>query len=271
MYYSPSNAPHTPLVRKTRRLGTQKSPGFDLEADSPVHDRTMLSLPPDSIHDTDDFPTTSIFPALAGGSGPGPSPGRLDRSMQLLEAESHAVRLSLQEKEQGDKGTSKSYARQVASYLSWWDDSQAAKVLKNPLLRPIPAFPPTVAKVCMFLQYEASREKKKRGTTETIAGSSVGKSQISQVISALESHRVNFQHQYKSCPEAQVPLRSDKRIRQFESSAKHDEPKRAEKAQITKAAGSSSARFGNITATWCWTFPGAVVEVLGGSAPGYSA
>ncbi|KAJ7464891.1 hypothetical protein B0H11DRAFT_1628424, partial [Mycena galericulata] len=95
----------------------------------------------------------------AVGSGPGPSPGRLDRSMQLLEAESHAVRLSLQEKEQGDKGTSKSYARQVASYRSWWDDSQAVKVLKNPLLTPIPAFPPTVAKVCMFLQYEASREK----------------------------------------------------------------------------------------------------------------
>lgn len=83
-------------------------------------------------------------------------------------------------------------------------------------------------------------QQKKRGTGDTITGTSIGKSQISQVISALESHRVNFQHLYKSNPEAQITLRSDQRIRQFESSAKHDEPHRAEKAQITKVAGSSS-------------------------------
>ncbi|KAJ6565000.1 hypothetical protein DFH09DRAFT_1363966, partial [Mycena vulgaris] len=79
--------------------------------------------------------------------------------------------------------------------------------------------------------------KKREG--ETIAGSSIGKSQISQVISALESARLNFQHEYKSCSNAQNSLRNDTRIRQFEAAVKHDEPKRAEKAQITKAAGKS--------------------------------
>jgi hypothetical protein len=67
----------------------------------------------------------------------------------------------------------------------------------------------------------------------------VGKATISQVISALESYRLNSQHLYKNCPEAQIGLRTDARIRQFESAAKHNEPKRAEKAQIAKAAGSS--------------------------------
>lgn len=71
----------------------------------------------------------------------------------------------------------------------------------------------------------------------------MGKSQISQVISALEEYRRNSQHLYKNCPEAQIPLRNDERIRQFESAAKNNEPNRAAKAQVTKAAGSSS---GNI-------------------------
>ncbi|KAJ6499781.1 hypothetical protein DFH09DRAFT_1289918 [Mycena vulgaris] len=85
---------------------------------------------------------------------------------------------------------------------------------------------------------KSASQKKREG--ETIAGSSIGKSQISQVISALESARLNFQHEYKSCSNAQNSLRNDTRIRQFEAAVKHDEPKRAEKAQITKAAGSSS-------------------------------
>ncbi|KAJ7858249.1 hypothetical protein B0H14DRAFT_2224631, partial [Mycena olivaceomarginata] len=107
---------------------------------------------------------------------------------------------------------------------------------QNPRLVALPAMPIIAAKVVMFLQYETTREKKKRGSNETIAGSSVGKSQISQVISALESYRLNSQHLHKDCPDTQIPLQSDARIRQFESAAKHDEPKRAEKAQITKSS-----------------------------------
>ncbi|KAJ7445605.1 hypothetical protein FB451DRAFT_1055529 [Mycena latifolia] len=164
----------------------------------------------------------------------------MNLSISLLEVESHALRLESQAKEQGDKATGKTYARHFNSYSTWWDLAEATKISKNPHLVAIPALPITAAKAAMFLQYESTREKKKRGSNDTIAGSSIGKSQISQVISALESHRINFQHEHKSCPEAQIPLRTDTRIRQFESAAKHDEPKRAEKAQITKAAGSSS-------------------------------
>ncbi|KAJ7839747.1 hypothetical protein B0H13DRAFT_1562455, partial [Mycena leptocephala] len=92
--------------------------------------------------------------------------------------------------EQEDKATPKTYDRHLKSYKTWWDAAELAKVLQNNKLVALPAMPIIASKVAMFLQYETTREKKKRGgTNETIAGSSVGKSQISQVISALESHR----------------------------------------------------------------------------------
>ncbi|KAJ7848718.1 hypothetical protein B0H14DRAFT_3138177 [Mycena olivaceomarginata] len=57
----------------------------------------------------------------------------------------------------------------------------------------------------------------------------------SQVTSALESLRLNWQHEYQSYPEVQNSLRTDTCIRQLEASAKYNEPKRTE-----KVAGSSS-------------------------------
>ncbi|KAJ6533858.1 hypothetical protein DFH09DRAFT_970435, partial [Mycena vulgaris] len=89
--------------------------------------------------------------------------------MALLESESHALRLQSQAKEQEDKGTFKTYRRHFGSYQIWWDLSEAKKVSQNPHLVAIPALPITAAKVAMFLQYESSREKKKRGTAESMA------------------------------------------------------------------------------------------------------
>ncbi|KAJ7822725.1 hypothetical protein B0H14DRAFT_2598298 [Mycena olivaceomarginata] len=139
-------------------------------------------------------------------------PGRLNLSLQLLESQSHAIRLSIQAKEQGDKETPKTYARQYSAYESWWNASEAAKAAKNRCLVTIPAMPIIPSKVATFLEY------RKPGTNgETIPGSSVGKVTISQVISALESYRLNSQHLYKNCPEAQIGLRTDAHIRRFES------------------------------------------------------
>ncbi|KAJ7201443.1 hypothetical protein C8J57DRAFT_1102934, partial [Mycena rebaudengoi] len=80
-------------------------------------------------------------------------------ALTLLEAESHAIRLQSQVKEQEDKGTSKTYGRHLTSYQNWWDSSEADKVSKNPQVVAIPALPITAAKVAMFLQYESTREK----------------------------------------------------------------------------------------------------------------
>ncbi|KAK7027698.1 hypothetical protein R3P38DRAFT_3190769 [Favolaschia claudopus] len=257
--YTPPNAPQTPLMRKAARLVSFTPPQFDITANSPIHDRTMLSFPLDS-ENLAPISTVSVSspkpPSPSSANALGPSPGRIQYSIDALEAESHATRLKIRAKEQEDKGTSQTYERHFRSYQAWWDSSEAAKVAQNSRLAALPAMPITAAKVSMFLAYESTREKKKRGAG-TIAGSSVGQSQISGVITALESFRFNSQHTYKHCAEAQIPLRNDSRVRQFESAAKHDEPKRAEKAQITKAAGSSLDTYTvaelRKCASWCLT------------------
>ncbi|KAJ6620587.1 hypothetical protein B0H10DRAFT_2215859 [Mycena sp. CBHHK59/15] len=169
------------------------------------------------------------------------SPERLQRSIQVLEARSHDVRLGISADEQAGKGTDPAYARHVRSYESWWALNQASRVEADPSWKEVPAHPITVTKVTLFLEYETTREKKKRGSSETQAGTTVGKSQVLQVISAHENYRINHQHlnNYKNDPEARVKLRDDTRIRTFESAAKHNEPKRAESAQTQKAAGST--------------------------------
>jgi hypothetical protein len=73
--------------------------------------------------------------------------------------------------------------------------------------------------------------------------STVGLSQIKQVINALEHWRFTNQRQYKDQPDTQRPLREDVQISAFESAAAHDEPKRIEMAQALKATGTSSGKF----------------------------
>lgn len=84
--------------------------------------------------------------------------------------------------------------------------------------------------------------QRKPGSSDTIPGSNVGKSVIQQAISALEDWRMSHHHLYLGVPEAQVRLRDDNRIRQIESAAKHDEPKRAESSQVLKASGTTSGQ-----------------------------
>jgi hypothetical protein len=80
----------------------------------------------------------------------------------------------------------------------------------------------------------------KQGSKSTIQGSSLGKSHVAQVINALEKYQLNHEHHYTLDHETCVSLRKDSRIRTFESASKHNEPKRVEKSQVVKAAGTSS-------------------------------
>ncbi|KAJ7653548.1 hypothetical protein DFH06DRAFT_1417086 [Mycena polygramma] len=185
--YTPPNAPHTPLMRKAKRLASQSSPQFDPVTDSPVHNRAMLSLPSDLLPTAPITSTARVLVPSFVSQPAGPSPGRIKLSLQQLESHSHAIRLEIQAKEQVDKATPKIYGRQFGSYDTWFNTFQLETVAKNPHLVALPSMPIIASKVVPFLQIESTREKKKRGSTETIAGSSVGKSQISGVISALES------------------------------------------------------------------------------------
>ena len=86
--------------------------------------------------------------------------------------------------------------------------------------------------------------QRKAGTGKAIEGTSVGHYHISQVISALEQRRRDQLHLYRHSEDQAVALelRRDQCIRVIEASAKHDEPKRIEKAQILKAAGTSAGK-----------------------------
>ncbi|KAJ7474648.1 hypothetical protein B0H11DRAFT_1728346 [Mycena galericulata] len=92
-------------------------------------------------------------------NAPGPSPGRLNLSLQLLEAQSHSIRLEIQAKEQEDKATPKTYARHYNSYETWWNAFQVAETAQKRHLVALPAMPIIPSKVVMFLQYETTREK----------------------------------------------------------------------------------------------------------------
>jgi hypothetical protein len=70
----------------------------------------------------------------------------------------------------------------------------------------------------------------------------VGSSHIKGVVSALEFHRLRNEYLYSRIDEARVSLRTDCRIRAIEKAVQHNEPNRADKAHILKAAGSSAGR-----------------------------
>jgi hypothetical protein len=80
--------------------------------------------------------------------------------MALLEADSHAVRLEMADKEQSSKATKAKYERYLHAYETWWDANQAQIVRSDSSRVAIPALPITVAKVAMFLNYESNRERK---------------------------------------------------------------------------------------------------------------
>ncbi|KII91422.1 hypothetical protein PLICRDRAFT_173275 [Plicaturopsis crispa FD-325 SS-3] len=193
-------------------------------------------------------PTSAIYPAVSAVS----NAALLSHSIERLEAQSQDLRIQLMEQEQGNKQTSDTYARHVIAYETWWDADQASAVASGLSKIAIPAFPIIVSKVAMFLKYETTREKKKRGAVgESVAGSSVGKEHIKQIISALEHKRLHHQHLYRDIPDAQISLRGDVRIRVFESAAKKNEGERIRKSQALKAAGTSSDTYTTDELTRC--------------------
>lgn len=221
-------------------------------AHPPVPDG-LIAMDPDEIRVKDPSPA----PCSAAIFEPAVTSNSMQCSLDALDATSHAIRLRLAAEERADKGTNNAYARHVRNYVTYWDRYQAEMVADNPAWTSVPALPISAAKVLIFLDYERTREKRKPGLSDTIPGSNVGKSVIQQAISALEDWRMSHHHLYLGVPEAQVRLRDDNRIRQIESAAKHDEPKRAESSQVLKASGTTSDAYTTEElakcSAWCLT------------------
>ncbi|KAJ7437524.1 hypothetical protein FB451DRAFT_1416806 [Mycena latifolia] len=115
--------------------------------------------------------------------------------------------------EQEDKQTKGMYARHVSHYETFWKTTSSARGDNAAGLAPIPAFPITIAKAVIFLQYESTHPQKKRrrkatdDEDDTHEASSIGVSGLKQAISALEHWRFNNQHLYKEIADAQAGLR----------------------------------------------------------------
>ncbi|KAJ7191670.1 hypothetical protein C8J57DRAFT_1660003, partial [Mycena rebaudengoi] len=142
----------------------------------------------------------------------------MKESMKALEELSHSNRLAISAAEQSDKGTEPAYARHLKSYLSWWSTDQGMRMAQAPGWKEIPALPITCLKGLAFLSYETTREKKKRNSSETLEGTTVGKSQGSSshlCTRATIASIINTSTRMTVMPT--VKLREDTRIRAFES------------------------------------------------------
>jgi hypothetical protein len=127
---------------------TFSDPMFDFSVALPFLKLELPDSPP---------PLPALLPAataavLPVGSG-------LDRSLAILEANSHTVRLRHVRQVQGDKGTGDTYERCVNGYERWWSSDQLRQRELDPEWTLIPVFPVTPAKVAMFLEHEITHEK----------------------------------------------------------------------------------------------------------------
>jgi hypothetical protein len=227
---NPPNSSHSPIV-----FSSSTSNLSDLQ-------QTMLYTMEtnDETGEAPNFPTIPAYvPSL---------PTSADR---ILDEESHQVRLDLQDRITGDKGTDVVYARHHRNYEDWWQQDQTRRVHDSKAMESsstwecIGAHPITATKVSIFLKHETTRPKLSSGDSTALSGTRLGPSAVKQCISALEYFRAHFQHRddYRACPEAQKPLRDDIRIRTFEKAAQATEPERLSQVQQIKADGVQSDTF----------------------------
>jgi hypothetical protein len=141
---NPPNSSHSPIV-----FSSSTSNLSDLQ-------QTMLYTMEtnDETGEAPNFPTIPAYvPSL---------PNSADR---ILDEESHQVRLDLQDRITGDKGTDVVYARHHRNYEDWWQQDQTRRVHDSKAMESsstwecIGAHPITAMKVSIFLKHETTRPK----------------------------------------------------------------------------------------------------------------
>ena len=81
-------------------------------------------------------------------------------SLQTIQVETHNARIEQQKEQDSSKGTGPAYERHIQNYSAWWDTEQSRRQQVKQDFVPIPALPPTVTKVALWLQQgEATRCK----------------------------------------------------------------------------------------------------------------
>lgn len=184
-FQAPVECPSLPVAPKRRRLDAvicqddigEARHAFDPLAPSPILSQPMLddstmegrplsplrqSVSPNGV--SAQSPVPLIGPPACPASPPRetmacPISPRTQWSMDVLEKDSHRLRLEMVRQEQSGKQTKKTYDRHLKSYRDWWERTQAEIAAGDSARVPLPAFPITATKVAHFLQYESTRGK----------------------------------------------------------------------------------------------------------------
>ncbi|KAK7013279.1 hypothetical protein R3P38DRAFT_3207375 [Favolaschia claudopus] len=245
LHVIPYHGPPSHLESKRRRFRVKTTTTTQLSRPLPP-----LPNPPYCFNNMDEVverpsAATCLPPAAAANSGPSPSQpiATLQDSLTQLDARTYSSRQRLVETQQEKKATAENYERHYKHYLSWWDLDQARLRMENPTYVLIPALPITAAKAAAFVEYETIRPQRKKLSDGTPSTSTCGRHHVSQVISALESYRLNNEHHYPNNTDAQKGLRTDNRIKTLETSAKSNEPERVKKLHALKAVGTRADTF----------------------------
>lgn len=134
-------------------------------------------FPPISLPSVPLAPASSILPTAAESATPKAEPGepspaspaasaavsasQAATSLAALEHESHVRRAKRVKDMQESNQTSRSYARHVKNYESFFNTDQDQRCKNDSSWTPVPAFPVTATKVAVFVEHELTREKVK--------------------------------------------------------------------------------------------------------------
>ncbi|EJD35984.1 hypothetical protein AURDEDRAFT_130288, partial [Auricularia subglabra TFB-10046 SS5] len=146
-----------------------------------------------------------VLPLVSHAASPavGPIPGLdpsllMDEELSVADAEAllfdqtHERRVARDRAQQEATNTDKTYRRHVQNYLEHWERRQDEEQQRNPAWPRVPAMPINATKVAIFIEYEMTREKRKRKGTdgyEFHTGTSLSVRSILVAVSALEKER----------------------------------------------------------------------------------
>jgi hypothetical protein len=84
---------------------------------------------------------------------------RIELSLAVMDQETHAERLAIQEDVRSGKGTDPAYLRHLKNYEKFTELDQARRIAEDPNWKSLPPHPITVVKVATFMEYETKRCK----------------------------------------------------------------------------------------------------------------
>jgi hypothetical protein len=87
---------------------------------------------------------------------------RMELSLAVMDQETHAGRLAIQNDVRSGKGTDPAYLRHLKNYEKFTEADQARRLAEDPTWKVLSPHPITVVKAATFLEYETKRPKVSR-------------------------------------------------------------------------------------------------------------